>query len=174
MPTTLLPSEEFGLLGIYFFTCKRPLIWLRYIDDIFCLWPHGPQKLASFNEYLVSCHPKIKFACNSSPHCIDFLHLTEGRLTTELFTKLTASLAYLLRGSYHPRRVFDTLPYGEFVRTRRNCSTIEYFDSHSHRLLQAFGKEATTWTSLKRLGPKLDKFHARTYLTNMPNLSLHK
>ena len=123
-------------------TSKRPVIWLRYIDDIFCLWPHGPEKLASFTEYLNSCHPKIKFTCKSSPHCIDFLdvrvHLTEGRLTTELFTKPTSSLAYLFRSSYHPRRVFDALPYGEFVRTRRNCSTLEKFDSHSNRLLQAF------------------------------------
>ena len=123
-------------------TSKRPSIWLRYIDDIFCIWPHGPEKLASFTEYLNSCHPKIKFTCDSSPHCIDFLdvrvHLTNGRLTTELFTKPTSSLAYLLRSSYHPRRVFDALPYGEFVRTRRNCSTLEKYDSHSNRLLQAF------------------------------------
>ena len=39
---------------------------------------------------------------------------------------------------FFPRRVFDALPYGEFVRTRRNCSTIESYDSHSYRLLQAF------------------------------------
>ena len=121
---------------------EQPLIWLRYIDDIFCLWPHGPDALATFSQYLDSCHPKIKFTCNSSPNSIDFLdvtvHLREGRLTTELFTKPTSSLAYLLRNSYHPRRVFDALPYGEFVRTRRNCSTIESYDSHSYRLLQAF------------------------------------
>ena len=65
-------------------------------------------------------------------------HARRGPLTTELFTKPTSSLAYLLRNSYHPRRVFDALPYGEFVRTRRNCSTIESYDSHSYRLLQAF------------------------------------
>ena len=121
---------------------EQPLIWLLYIDDIFCLWPHGPDALATFSQYLNSCHPKIKFTCNSSPNSIDFLdvtvHLTEGRLTTELFTKPTSSLAYLLRNSYHPKRVFDALPYGEFVRTRRNCSTIESYDSHSYRLLQAF------------------------------------
>ena len=121
---------------------EQPLIWLRYIDDIFCLWPHGLDALATFSQYLNSCHPKIKFTCNSSPNSIDFLdvtvHLREGRLTTELFTKPTSSLAYLLRNSYHPRRVFDALPYGEFVRTRRNCSTIESYDSHSYRLLQAF------------------------------------
>ena len=135
--------EQFEETFVYSLqTSKRPLTSLRYIDDIFCLWPHGPEKLASFTEYLNSCHPKIKFTCDSSPHCIDFLdvrvHLTEGRLTTELFTKPTSSLAYLLRSSYHPRRVFDALPYGEFVRTRRNCATIEKFDSHSNRLLQAF------------------------------------
>ena len=120
---------------------EQPPIWLCYIDDIFCLWPHGPDALATFSQYLNSCHPKIKFTSNSLPNSIHFLdvtvHLTEGHLTTELFTKPTSSLAYL-RNSYHPRRVFDALPYGEFVRARRNCSTIESYDSHSYRLLQAF------------------------------------
>ena len=79
---------------------EQPLIWLRYIDDIFCLWPHGPDALATFSQYLNSCHPKIKFTCNSSPNSIDFLdvtvHLREGRLTTELFTKPTSSLVIFL------------------------------------------------------------------------------
>ena len=94
---------------------EQPPIWLCYIDDIFCLWPHGPDALATFSQYLNSCHPKIKFTSNSLPNSIHFLdvtvHVTEGHLTTELFTKPTSSLAYL-RNSYHPRRVFDALPYG--------------------------------------------------------------
>lgn len=121
---------------------KQPLIWLRYIDDIFCIWPHGHDSLHEFHQYLNSCHPRIKFTSDISSNRLEFLdvtvHLTGDKLTTELFTKPTSSLAYLKRDSFHPKPVFGALPFGEFIRTRRNCSSDESYDLQSQRLLQAF------------------------------------
>ena len=39
----------------------KPLIWKRFIDDIFMIWTHGEQELHKFVEYLNSIHPTIKF-----------------------------------------------------------------------------------------------------------------
>ena len=38
-----------------------PLIWWRYIDDVFLLWTHGEDKLNDFITYLNNLHPTIKF-----------------------------------------------------------------------------------------------------------------
>ena len=40
---------------------KKPLIWLRFIDDIFMIWNHGEAELQKFLEYLNNIHEKIKF-----------------------------------------------------------------------------------------------------------------
>ena len=39
----------------------KPIIWLRFIDDIFMIWTHGENKLLEFIKYLNSIHPSIKF-----------------------------------------------------------------------------------------------------------------
>ena len=39
----------------------QPLLWKRYIDDIFIIWTHGDTALDVFVSYLNKCHPSIKF-----------------------------------------------------------------------------------------------------------------
>ena len=82
----------------------QPLIWLRFIDDIFSLWTHGLEQLEIFNTWLNSCHPNLKFMYTHSDTSVDFLdttvRLVDNRLTTDLFIKPTASLSYLHRNSY--------------------------------------------------------------------------
>ena len=38
-----------------------PLEWIRYIDDIFALWPHGLEFLMGFLHHINHFHPTIKF-----------------------------------------------------------------------------------------------------------------
>ena len=54
----------------------KPLIWLRFIDDIFMIWTHGKDKLNGFTQYLNSIHPTIKFTHELSHSHIDFLDTT--------------------------------------------------------------------------------------------------
>ena len=51
----------------------KPLIWLRFIDDIFIIWTHGEDNLKEFITYLNGIHPTIKFTHESIPTQIDFL-----------------------------------------------------------------------------------------------------
>ena len=98
--------------------------------------------LDAFVAYLNNCHSSIKFTVTKSTTSVDFLDLTVKKTTngisTELFIKPTSSLAYLHRNSCHPRHVFTSLPYGEFLRVRRNCSDNASFDLYAARLKQAF------------------------------------
>ena len=38
----------------------QPLIWKRFIDDIFMIWTHGEESLLQFYNFLDDLHPKIK------------------------------------------------------------------------------------------------------------------
>ena len=39
---------------------KKPLIWKRFIDDIFLVWTHGEEKLNTFLDHCNKCFPTIK------------------------------------------------------------------------------------------------------------------
>ena len=55
---------------------KKPLIWLRFIDDIFLIWNHGEAELKKILEYLNNIHDKIKFTHEFSKESINFLDTT--------------------------------------------------------------------------------------------------
>ena len=52
---------------------KKPMIWWRYIDDIFFIWEHGEESLENFLNKLNSLHPTIKFTAEYSKETIYFL-----------------------------------------------------------------------------------------------------
>ena len=39
----------------------QPIMWKRYIDDIFIIWQHGEEELRKFINYLNDKHDSIKF-----------------------------------------------------------------------------------------------------------------
>ena len=53
----------------------KPLVWFRYIDDVFFIWTHEQEKLDSFLEELNRCKPHLKFTYESSKTTIPFLDL---------------------------------------------------------------------------------------------------
>jgi hypothetical protein len=40
---------------------RKPAKWLRYVDDTFVVWPHGPARLQQFLHHLNSNRPTITF-----------------------------------------------------------------------------------------------------------------
>ena len=51
----------------------KPLVWWRYIDEIFLLWQHVEEKLKEFLDILNCYHPSIKFTSKYFRERIDFL-----------------------------------------------------------------------------------------------------
>ena len=104
-----------------------PFLWLRYLDDIFCIWTQGIDKLKEFFEKLNSFHPTIKFTMEHSLQKIDFLDVTVikngSTLETDLFCKKTDTHQYLHSKSCHRNIYKRSIPYGQAVRLKRICST---------------------------------------------------
>ncbi|GFO34293.1 hypothetical protein PoB_006079800 [Plakobranchus ocellatus] len=54
-------------------SADKPMMWLRYIDDIFLIWTHGQSKLDTFIAQANHFHPSIKVTSTSSQTRILFL-----------------------------------------------------------------------------------------------------
>ena len=117
----------------------KPLIWMRFIDDVFFIWMHGEEKLESFINYLNSSHATNKFTSEQSRDGISFLDVQVsvgegGALSTELFCKPTDTHQYLHKKSCHPWHTKKAIPYGQALRFRMLCSEDRQFQERVDEL----------------------------------------
>ena len=109
----------------------QPLVYVRYIDDIFMIWQHGEKTLQEFVRHLNTRVHTIKFTHETSEEEISFLDVLvirkENRLITDLYTKPTDTHDYLLYSSAHDQRCKDSIPYSQFLRVKRICSEDCFF-----------------------------------------------
>ena len=54
----------------------QPLLYLRYIDDIFIIWQHEREELNKFIEHLNQCSDDFKFTHEISEDSVTFLDTT--------------------------------------------------------------------------------------------------
>ncbi|XP_023713370.1 uncharacterized protein LOC111867609 [Cryptotermes secundus] len=85
----------------------KPSLWLRYIDDTFVVWPHGPEWLQDFLSHLNSLRPSIQFTMEiESESAIAFLDVValrrEATVATKVYRKPTHTYRYLNFNSNHP------------------------------------------------------------------------
>ena len=66
----------------------QPFIWLRCIDDIFFVWPHGEEQLNSFLKDLNEFHPNLKFTYQTTKNSVVFLDLHVSLKDGVIFTDL--------------------------------------------------------------------------------------
>ncbi len=120
----------------------QPLIYLRFIDDIFFVWTHGAEKLNEFIEHLNSCTSFFRFTKEVSNTMVTFLDtkviIKNNRLITDLYQKPTDSHNYLMYDSAHPQACKDSIPYSQFLRIRRICSEEDDFIGHCLNLIRHF------------------------------------
>ena len=106
-----------------------PTDWKRHRDDTFNIEENTEdQILNSFTEYLNLniLEDKIKFTMESSSQELVFLdtkvHLKNGYLVPEIYSKPSDSHKYLNPKSCHPPQFTFNIPYSVALRVRRNCS----------------------------------------------------
>ena len=71
----------------------QPLVWFRYIDDIFFIWTHRENSLKNFMMEFNNFNSNIKFTYEFSEANINFqdlnIKLFNGKLQTSLYAKPT-------------------------------------------------------------------------------------
>ena len=121
---------------------EKPLVWYRYIDDVFFIWTHGREKYEEFfrfcnnNRFGMIFEVTKDSVSNISVPFLDVLViLLNGKLKTDLYSKPTDKFQYLNFASCHPYHQKANLPYGLALRIRRICSSMVDFKRHGKELI---------------------------------------
>ena len=123
----------------------KPIIWLRFIDDIFMIRPHGNSELDKFIEYLNTIHDKIKFTSEVSTRSVNLLDTTvktdsANTLYTTLYEKPTDTHLYLHYNFVHHSPCHSKGPFRQFVRLRRICSKNEDLIDNGIKMIEHYLK----------------------------------
>ena len=101
----------------------KPLVYLRYIDDIFIIWTEGEENLNGFLSHCNQINKNIQFEQVASKEKIRFLDVSVihniGKLHIDLYSKPTDKHQYLYSHSCHPKHTKNSLPYCLALRLRR-------------------------------------------------------
>ena len=94
------------------------LVWWKYIDDIFMIWPHYRQELYSFLEASNAFQEMIKFTADISETSVNFLDIKvtkdeQCNIFIDLYTKPMDLHLYLYYSSLHPKHLKRSLPYSQ-------------------------------------------------------------
>ena len=90
----------------------KPLVWKRFIDDIFSLWNVDKEEIYSFIELANNHHPTIKFTAEVSETETAFLDTCnckrerfkkESILDVHTHLKPTETFQYMYFSSCHPQ-----------------------------------------------------------------------
>jgi len=154
-----------------------PLVWYRYIDDVFFIWTHGNNTLQPFLDYIqnYSIDKKmkslIKFEIHHSSESVNFLDVTvnlkNGTFHTDLYCKPTDAHLYLNATSSHPQHVIKNIPKGQFIRLRRICSDTTNYIKHSTQYIEYFTNAGYNSKKLKSIAEDVLKTKRIDLLENV-------
>jgi hypothetical protein len=119
----------------------KPTCWFRFIDDIFGIWDHSLPELETFVSGFNQLDPSIQITLEHSTTEVAFLDTrvikSNDRLITDLYRKPTDTTNYLMQKSAHPPGCKKGA-YSQYLRLRRNCTTIVDYDTHAEKLTTAY------------------------------------
>ena len=123
----------------------QPMVWFRYIDDIFFIWTHGEEKPEEFMADFNAFNLNIQFTYESSKKSIAFLDLdvalNNGTLDSNVHVKPTDRHQYLLYSSSHPEHTKRSITFSQILRVSRISSREKDFqDFHCLRIRSWFLK----------------------------------
>lgn len=115
----------------------QPDCYLRFLDDIFIIWPHSEPDFWTFFNILNNHHPTIKLKATIHPQTVDFLDVTlykgpnfhlSSTLDTKVYFKPTDTHELLHKKSFHPKHTFKGIIKSQIIRFHRICNNPSDFE----------------------------------------------
>ena len=137
--------------------------WRRYIDDCLGIW-RGTRR--SFDNFVKQLNVEtmkfgIKFPANAvqfgkDVHMLDLCAFLDdsNHIHYRGYAKPTDAKRYLNPASYHPKSVFNSIPFSQFLRTLRNNSTEETRNEELDLCVRHFVASGYNIEELKKLKEK--------------------
>lgn len=133
----------------------KPILFFRYLDDIFFLWPGDVQSLKEYENFLNSLIPDIKVTLEFDKNTINFLDTTiykqDNKLNTRVYFKPTDTHQLLHRTSFHPQHTFKGILKSQFIRFKRISSTKSDYLKTSKILMASLVKRGYGNTFMRKL-----------------------
>lgn len=108
-----------------------PIMYKRYIDDIFLIWTYDDASLQRLLELFNKEYPTIKITWNINAQRAEFLDTVVHKghkfnsshiLDINVHQKATNKYLYIPKSSFHPPACFKSLIHGELLRYHRIAS----------------------------------------------------
>ena len=152
----------------------KPIVFLRFVDDIFGIWTHGEEQLIKFQEKANAIHPRIQVDLTHSKDKIDFLDVTVSidsgnSLTTSIFEKPSDTHMYLHKSSDHPETTKRAVPYGLGIRAKRICSSEEDYKDQRQKIIHNVSLRGILTKEVHEILQKVDYLKRRDLLDYRKN-----
>lgn len=140
----------------------KVISWYRYIDDLFIVWQGSVETANAYITALNDNNMNLHFSGTVSPVAVDYLDLrvfvADNKLQTALYRKPTAGNSTSTFSSSHPKKLVESIPYGELLRLKRNSTQPSDFDraaieSMARFSQRGYGQEllVKTYEKVKRI-----------------------
>jgi len=130
-----------------------PIVWHRYIDDIFCVWRGNEQDLHSFLSFTNTHDPNITITYDINKQSCIFLDLNIYKEDTHLHHKIhfkdTNNHILLDLTSNHPKHVFKGIVYSQIRRWAALTSTQDNFNSTCNNIFPIWRSKGYTKTLIR-------------------------
>src|SRR5215469_13460510 len=134
----------------------QPIIFFRYLDDVFFLWSGSIEELKEYENYLNSITPGIKITLEANKLASNFLDITiykklidnEYALYTKVYTKPTDAQNLLHTESFHPPHTAKGILKSQLIRYKRISSTYEDYLHAAKALFHNLNKRGYTWSKM--------------------------
>ena len=139
---------------------NKPIIYLRYLDDIFGIWTHGEVEFDKFISILNAHQTNINLTSETSYQEINFLDTTifkgdrfskEGILDSKVFFKATDTHQLLHKKSFHPKHTFSGIVKSQILRFHRICNNTVDFEAATAILFHSLGSRGYSRRFLRSL-----------------------
>lgn len=155
--------------------CNRvPSLYLRFLDDIFGIWPHSKDEFYEFIATLNNHHASVSVKFNLQQEKVEFLDTEvyvqrevegQGKLGTRVFFKPTDTHALLHKTSYHPRHTFRGIVKSQLVRFHRICSAEEDVESATRTLFKALRNRGYSRTFLRDIKSEVKQLSGKSVVS---------
>ena len=124
----------------------KPLLMVRYLDDIMIIWPHDLESLQRFTNLFNTQVPSISLTMTAHLDHATFLDVEvskdsgwqqTGLLDTRVHFKPQNCLALIHGLSAHQPHTFRGIVRSQFIRYARICSHPAYFNMAANKLCKA-------------------------------------
>ena len=147
-----------NIANIYVYTLEKnflhihkPLLYYRYIDDIFIITEQNFNINLLINSfYNLKLNVVSEFIINFLNLNISLCKLT-GKLIFSIFYKSTNTFSYLLNTSNHNKKIFDNIPFGLFFTIKRICTYFHDYLFFSRKIFFQLLKRGYNYKMLRKI-----------------------